>query len=82
MLRRDSYDTEDLLRIGEAAAFVDVHPDTLRRWVAAGKVACSRTPTNQRRFRVGDLRAVMELEDDAAAATSSSPVELARGVAS
>lgn len=53
---RDIYHEDDELLLGEAAALVKVHSATLRRWADAGKVPVLRTPTNQRRFRVGDLR--------------------------
>lgn len=59
MSRKPAYDDEDQLLLGEAAALLSVHPATLRRWADAGRVPVSRTPTNQRRFRVGDLRAVI-----------------------
>ena len=33
-------------RYNEAAAKLGIHPDTLRHWVAAGKVACHRLGRN------------------------------------
>ena len=59
MLRRDTYDADDLLLIGDAAALVRVHPDTLRRWAAAGKIPVRRTPGGKRVFQVRDLRALV-----------------------
>lgn len=60
MSMRDTYDDDEQhLFIAEAAAFLEVHPDTLRRWSDAGKVPHSRTPTKQRRYRVGDLRKLL-----------------------
>ncbi len=52
------YRDDDRLLVGPAAALVGVHPDTLRRWADAGRVPVTRSPGNQRRFRVGDLRAL------------------------
>ncbi len=48
----------DLLRLAEAAALLDVHPDTLRRWADEGKVRSLRTPGGQRRFTRADIDAV------------------------
>lgn len=56
MSDRDIYSDADELLLGPAAELVGVHPATLRRWADAGRVPVARTPTNQRRFRVGDLR--------------------------
>lgn len=58
----DRYSEDDLLLVGPAAELLGVHPDTLRRWAAAGRVPVSRTPTNQRRFLVKDLRALIQPE--------------------
>lgn len=62
MSSRDTYSDADELLLGPAAELVGVHPVTLRRWADAGRVPVSRTPTNQRRFRVGDLRKVIVRE--------------------
>lgn len=40
----------DYLKIGEAAAYLGVHTDTLRRWDRAGKLKARRHPVN--RFRL------------------------------
>lgn len=45
------------LRLSEAAAYLYVHPDTLRRWADQGKVRCVRTPGGERRFAIADLEA-------------------------
>lgn len=62
MSSRDTYSDDDQLLLGPAAALVGVHYTTLRRWADAGLVPVSRTPTNQRRFRVGDLRQLIKPE--------------------
>lgn len=56
MSGKPAYEDDDQLLLGAAAAFVGVHPDTLRRWADAGRVPVLRTPTNHRKFLVGDLR--------------------------
>lgn len=43
------------MRITEAAAYLGVHPDTLRRWEKAGKIRVYRTPGGERRFERADL---------------------------
>ncbi|WP_092624498.1 helix-turn-helix domain-containing protein [Jiangella sp. DSM 45060] len=50
---------EDLIPVGEAASMLGVHPDTLKRWERAGKIASDRTPTGHRRFRRGDVRTLL-----------------------
>lgn len=51
-------DGEDLLRIGEAAALLEVSVGTVRRWDAKGYLRSVRTPSGQRRFRRSDLEAL------------------------
>jgi len=43
------------MRIAEAANYLGVHPDTLRRWEKAGKVRAYRLPSGERRFERADL---------------------------
>jgi len=45
----------DRLRVAEAAQYLGVHPDTLRRWERAGKIRAYRTPGGERRFDITDL---------------------------
>ncbi|WP_082781347.1 MerR family transcriptional regulator [Gordonia sihwensis] len=40
----------DWLSVGQAAAFLGVSSDTIRRWEGAGKLTAFRTPTGHRRF--------------------------------
>lgn len=56
MTGKPADDSEQLLSIRAAADLVGVHPATLRRWADAGRVPVLRSPTNQRKFRVTDLR--------------------------
>jgi excisionase family DNA binding protein len=48
----------ELLTIGPAAALLGVHPETLRRWEAAGRMTARRTPGGRRRYRRRDLEAL------------------------
>jgi len=50
-------ETEELLTTGEAARLLGVHPDTVRRAQAAGKIRAARTPGGDRRFRRSELEA-------------------------
>lgn len=48
------------LRLTEAAKYLDVHPETLRRWVREGRVDYARLgPRGDLRFRVADLDALL-----------------------
>jgi excisionase family DNA binding protein len=50
----------NLLRIKEAAEYLGVHTDTLRRWDNCGKLKCYRHPINKYRlFKLGDLKKVL-----------------------
>lgn len=60
MPAKPAYSDDDLLYVGDAADFVGVHADTLRRWEESGAIKAVRTPTNQRRFKVRDLRALRD----------------------
>ena len=53
------------LTIGQAAAYLGVHVDSLSAWADAGWVRCWRTPGGHRRFNRADLDA---FRDDRAAA--------------
>ena len=45
-----------LMKITDAAKYLGIHPDTLRRWANAGKVkVAGYTPGNQRLFRLSDF---------------------------
>lgn len=48
----------ELLTVGQAAAELRVHGDTIRRWAKAGKIRAIRTPTGHRRFRAADIAAI------------------------
>lgn len=50
---------ERLLSIGKAAKILGVCSLTLKRWDASGKLVPIRTPTNQRRYKLSDLEAIL-----------------------
>ena len=43
----------------EAAAYIGVHPETLRRWARSGRVRSMTTPGGWRRFSLTDLDAFL-----------------------
>ena len=47
------------LRVQQAADLLGVSPNTVRRWVAQGRIACRRAPSGQRRFLADDLERVL-----------------------
>ena len=69
-------DSEELLDIKKAAAFLGVSETSLRRWTNSGQLACLRVGgKRERRFRRGDLLAFMETQPvaDASSRPQSSP---------
>ena len=50
----------DLITITEAAATLGVHPRTLRRWLAAGRLRYVRLPSGRRRLVRRDLDELLE----------------------
>jgi excisionase family DNA binding protein len=56
-------DSEDLLDIKQAAAFLGVSETSLRRWTNSGQLACLRVGgKRERRFRRADLLAFLETQ--------------------
>lgn len=45
-----AFNFNDYLRIGQAARFVGVHPDSLRRWERIGRLKTYRHPINRYRL--------------------------------
>ena len=46
-----------LLRIGQAATYLGVSPDTVRRWIDGGRLQAVRLPTTgERRVQEQDVR--------------------------
>jgi excisionase family DNA binding protein len=60
------------LSISEAAAYLNVHPATLRRWSDAHEIPCLITPGGHRRFALSDLQRFAE-EHRSAGETSALP---------
>ena len=50
---------DDLLPSGAAAALAGVSRDTIKRWESNGIIASKRTPTGHRRYRRGDVEALL-----------------------
>jgi excisionase family DNA binding protein len=51
----------DWMPIGEAAKYLGVSRDTLRRWEKRGKIKSYRTPGGRRRYTMYDLESAMKL---------------------
>jgi len=49
-----------MLKISQAAKYLGVHPDTLRKWERQGKITPSRTVHGQRRYTLAELNAIKE----------------------
>jgi transcriptional repressor of dcmA and dcmR len=58
---RELVDANELLDIGQAAAFLNVSEASLRRWTNSGRLACLRVgQRRERRFRRADLLGFLE----------------------
>jgi len=51
---------DQLLAPSEVAALFGVEPKTVARWSRAGKLVCIYTPGGHRRYRVEEIRAMLE----------------------
>ena len=56
--------------IADAAFFLRVSTDTLRRWEREGRLSCTRTPGGHRRYRRADLEALLTDEPGETVQTS------------
>lgn len=52
--------TDRLLTPGEVAQMFRVDPKTVTRWAASGRIGSIRTPGGHRRFRLSEVRALLE----------------------
>lgn len=50
------------VRIGSAAAMLNVAVETLRRWEREGKITSIRTPGGQRRFQISEIERLKACE--------------------
>ena len=50
------------LRVNDAARLLGVSMNTLRRWSDAGRLACFRSPGGHRRYRLEDIRALLDAQ--------------------
>ena len=67
-------DSEDLLDVKRAAAFLGVSETSLRRWTNSGQLACLRVGgKRERRFRRADLLAFVETQPATAASSRPQP---------
>jgi len=67
------YTTPDWLTIGQAAKYLGVSPDTLRRWERRGKIKCYRTPGGRRLYTQYDLESTIKLQPNIASFTHPVP---------
>lgn len=49
----------DYVSVGEAAAALGVHIDTIKRWTREGKIEARRTAGGHRRYRRADVEALL-----------------------
>lgn len=59
-LLRKRLGTEAMLTPAEVAAVFHVDPKTVTRWAKAGKITYIRTLGGHRRFRVSDVKALLD----------------------
>jgi len=56
-MKREKPNADSLITVKEAAAFLGINPETLRRWDNAGKLKTHRHPMNNYRlYRLSDLK--------------------------
>lgn len=53
--------SERLLRTDRVCERLDIHPNTLRRWVKAGKIEKVELPSGAFRYREADVDALSEV---------------------
>jgi excisionase family DNA binding protein len=65
---------EQWLSVSEAAAYLNVHPATLRRWSDADEIPCLLTPGGHRRFALSDLQRFAEKHRSGKASSALSSI--------
>lgn len=56
------------MSVGDAAALIGVHVDTLKRWEKSGRISSFRTPSGHRRYARADVEALLTAEPSEASA--------------
>ena len=60
----------ELLTVGQAAALLNVHPNTVRRWAQQGVLSAYRIGTRRdRRFHRSDVEVLLQAEPEGEQAT-------------
>jgi excisionase family DNA binding protein len=54
---------DQLVTPGEVAVVFRVDPKTVTRWASTGRISAIRTPGGHRRFRVGEVREHLKLDE-------------------
>ena len=58
------FSMDKLLKVSQAARFLGIKPDTLRKWERAGKIRCERVgERSDRRFYLADLEGLSKIHD-------------------
>jgi molybdopterin-binding protein len=78
--RRDALETRAEVRLREAAELLGVSPDTVRRWIDAGRLEARRTRGGQRRVDGASLARLAAEGAGARASTSGSARNRFRGI--
>ena len=74
--RERTTEHDPLISVAQAAALLGVHPNTIRVWTEAGRLAAYRiNARGDRRYRRGDVEALLAEGADPTDATPSDPVE-------
>jgi excisionase family DNA binding protein len=56
---------DELLPPAESASLIGISVDTLKRWEKAGRISSLRTPHGHRRYRRGDVEALLTTDQPA-----------------
>jgi excisionase family DNA binding protein len=63
-VRLDEVEFEELMTPAQVAAAFSVHPATVFRWAAEGRLESVRTPGGQRRYRAAQVREMTTLRPE------------------
>lgn len=62
-MKSKDFESEVMLTPGQAADMLGVDPKTVARYAIAGKIPCTRTPGNHRRYKEADIIALRDREN-------------------